>query len=261
MAIVPPTFPPNCGQPHAITTKTATADAAASARPRPPARPRPGLPVSASRPPVPARPAGPRPDRPAVRAGRVEQRVAHPGDRDHGADGVQADPFTADPVEPAALQHRQAERRAQLQPGPGHHVQPDDQHRHQRHRARRPERVPPPRPGQRDHADHRRPRQGEPVLPDRRVRQQPPRHQAGQERPGRHRTRDGARQPPQPGPAPPPSRLAAPPHQPHPGEHGHVHQRVGPEKDRCACPSTPGRWCPGRSARGPRTPARRGRPG
>ena len=35
MAIVPPTFPPNCGQPQAITTNTATAEAASSARPRP----------------------------------------------------------------------------------------------------------------------------------------------------------------------------------------------------------------------------------
>ena len=37
-AIVPPTFAPNCGQPQAITAKSATADAAASARLRAPAR-------------------------------------------------------------------------------------------------------------------------------------------------------------------------------------------------------------------------------
>jgi hypothetical protein len=35
MAIVPPTFAPNPGQPDATTVKSATAAAAATARPRP----------------------------------------------------------------------------------------------------------------------------------------------------------------------------------------------------------------------------------
>ena len=41
MAIVPPTLAPNCGQPHAMTAKAATAPAAASARYRSAARLRP----------------------------------------------------------------------------------------------------------------------------------------------------------------------------------------------------------------------------
>ena len=159
------------------------------------------------------------------------QAAAHPGDRDDCADGVQADPGAADAVEPATLQHGQAERRAQLQPGAGHHVQPDDQHGYQGHGTGRPERVPPPRAGQRDRSDHRGPDQGQPVLPDRRVRHQPPRHQVGQERSGGHRTRGDAGEPPQRRPAPPPIRVAAPADQSYADEHDQVGRDVDPVED------------------------------
>ena len=255
MAIVPPTFAPNCGQPHAITAKSATADAARSARPRPSAdgRPRPSAdgrprPSADGRPwpSVPAfRPPGSRSEAARSKAGErawPQQRVAHPGDRDHGADGIQPDPGAADPVEPAALQDGQAERRTQLQPGAGDHVQPDDQDGHRGDGAWRPERIPPPGPGQGDRAHRRRPRDGEPVLPDRRVRHQPPRHQVGQERAGWHRTRDGARDPPQRRPAAPPVRLTAPEEQPDADEHDQVNRDVEPEEDFvCAHPDLGGR--------------------
>ena len=165
------------------------------------------------------------------RAGRAEQRVAHPGDRDHRADGIQPDPGPADPVEPAALQDGQAERRTQLQPGAGDHVQPDDQDGHRGDGARWPERIPPPGPGQGDRAHRRRPRHGEPVLPDRRVRHQPPWHQVGQERAGWYRARDGAREPPQCRPAAAPVRLTAPEEQPNADEHDQVNRDVDPEED------------------------------
>ena len=61
--------------------------------------------------------------------GTASQRdQGQPGRGEQGRDAVDAQRLVADAVEPAGLDHRQPERRLQLQPGSGHHVQAQHGH-------------------------------------------------------------------------------------------------------------------------------------
>ena len=209
MAMVPPTLPPNCGQPQATTANTATAPAASTAR-------------------LDLLP----PTRPGAVTIPAQHGVPGPGGGEDAAHRVQPHRFAADAVEPARFQDRQPERRSHLQPRPGDHVEADHGDRQGRYRARRPERIPAPRPAQRDDANHGRPGRGEPVQPDGGVRQLPPRHQVGQERAGRHRGQHGPGDPPPGGPVAAARGLRPPPEQADADTGGRVQQGVRPEEDR-----------------------------
>ena len=135
MAIVPPTLPPN--------PRPAGGEHREHARPRP--RQHRGPPGRRGTCAAATRPA----------SAAAEQR----------RDAVDAQRLVADAVEPARLEHRQPERRLQLQPRPGHHVEPSTSRVNRQISAERRERVPPPRPGQRGQRDDQRPGRGHPVQP------------------------------------------------------------------------------------------------
>ena len=145
-------------------------------------------------------------------------------------DAVDAQRLVADAVEPAGLEHRQPERRLQLQPGSGHHVQAQHGHGEQAHQAERREGVAPPGGGQRGQPDDQGQRHGHPVQPGRRVGLPRPGDQVGQERPGGHRDGEHPGHPP---PLRTPAaafRRGAPEHQADGGQDARVGQRVGPEE-------------------------------
>ena len=121
----------------------------------------------------------------------AQQDAAEPGRAEDPGRGVDDDRVVAQAVEPAGLQHIEAERRLQHQPRPGHEAEPDHAEGDGCDHPGRAERIAPPRPGQGDGRHRRGPRHGQRIQNEGGVPQRPPRGQAGQERPGRQRGRPG----------------------------------------------------------------------
>ena len=163
--------------------------------------------------------------------GTAPQRdQGQPGGGEQRGDAIDAQRLVADAVEPATLDQGQPERRLQLQPGPGHHVDPEHGHGEQADQAERRERVAPAGDEQGGQRDDGGQRHGHPVQPGRRVGQSPPRHQVGQE--GARGHRDGKHRGHAPPPRAPPTafRRGTPEDQADGGQGRRVGQRIGPEE-------------------------------
>ena len=133
----------------------------------------------------------------------AQQDQGQPARAEQTGQAVDAEGLVADAVEPAGLQHGQAERGLQLQPRPGHHVDPQHGHGEQADHAERRERAAVTETEQRGARDDQGQRDRDRVEPGGRVRGGRPGHQVSQEGARGHRGGEHPGHQPAPGPAPP----------------------------------------------------------